>query len=69
MQHKLDVIPGRDNKFTVTATEIGSFYGQCAELCGLNHALMRFKVEIKSRADFDKWIAEQSAGTKATRQP
>ena len=67
--YKLDVIPGRDNKFTVTATEIGSFYGQCAELCGLNHSLMRFKVEIKSRADFDKWIAEQSAGTKATRQP
>ena len=67
--YKLDVIPGRDNKFTVTGNEEGTFFGQCAELCGLNHALMRFKVEVKSRDAFNKWVAEKTAGAKATRQP
>ncbi|MEP6871193.1 MAG: cytochrome c oxidase subunit II [Anaerolineaceae bacterium] len=63
--YKLDVIPGRDNKFTVTAREVGTFRGQCAELCGLNHALMRFKIEVKTRADFDSWTAEKAAANKA----
>lgn len=63
--YKLDVIPGRDNKFTVTAREIGTFTGQCAELCGLNHALMRFKIEVKTRADFDTWMVERTAANKA----
>ena len=63
--YKLDVIPGRDNKFTVTAREIDTFIGQCAELCGLNHSLMRFKIEVKSRADFDTWVAEKTAASKA----
>ena len=63
--YKLDVIPGRDNKFTVTAREVGTFHGQCAELCGLNHALMRFQIEVKTRADFDAWMAEQTAASKA----
>ncbi|MEP7215550.1 MAG: cytochrome c oxidase subunit II [Anaerolineaceae bacterium] len=68
--YKLDVIPGRDNKFTVTAREVGTFTGQCAELCGLNHALMRFKIEVKSRPDFDSWMAEKMAAKKtAARVP
>ena len=58
--YKLDVIPGRHNHFTVTPTKIGTFQGQCAELCGLNHALMRFHVQVVSRADFDKWAAENA---------
>ncbi len=45
--YKLDVIPGRDNKFKVTIDEdaIGKVYnGQCAELCGIGHAFMRFTI-------------------------
>jgi cytochrome c oxidase subunit 2 len=68
--YKLDVIPGRDNKFTVTAKEIGTLDGQCAELCGLNHALMRFHMQVVSRADFDKYIADQLANAnKAAQRP
>jgi cytochrome c oxidase subunit 2 len=59
--YKLDVIPGRDNKFSVTPTKTGDFIGQCAELCGLNHALMRFNVSVVDRATFDKWVADQAA--------
>ena len=55
---KTDMVPGRVNileKFT--PTEIGSFYGQCAEFCGSAHALMRFRVHVESHADFDRWVA------------
>ena len=66
--YKLDVIPGRDNKFTVTARETGTFVGQCAELCGLNHSLMRFTVQVVERAEFDKWVAAEAAGSKTVQQ-
>ena len=68
--YKLDVIPGRDNRFVITANTIGVYEGQCAELCGLNHALMRFSVDVRSRADFDTWVAEQrSESQTAAQQP
>ena len=67
--YKLDVIPGRDNKFTVTPNKTGSYIGQCAELCGLNHALMRFNVEVVDRPTFDKWVADQAAAVKVAQQP
>lgn len=57
--YKLDVIPGRDNDFVVTANTTGEFQGQCAELCGLNHAEMRFTLRVLERAEFDAWVAEQ----------
>jgi len=57
--YKLDVEPGRDNRFVVTARELGEFHAQCAELCGLDHSLMRFKLKVVSREDFDKWVSEQ----------
>ena len=59
--YKLDVVPGRDNSFKVTATETGTYAGQCAELCGLNHALMRFKVRVVERSEFDKFISDRAA--------
>jgi cytochrome c oxidase subunit II len=64
--YKLDLIPGRENSFRVHPTEIGSFTGQCAELCGVNHSLMRFKVNVVSRADFDTFIARQKAAAATT---
>jgi cytochrome c oxidase subunit 2 len=66
--YKLDVIPGRDNRFSVTPNKTGDYIGQCAELCGLNHSLMRFHVQIVDRATFDKWFAEKAAGTTAAVQ-
>lgn len=64
--YKLDVIPGRDNRFTVTAKETGTFDGQCAELCGLNHSLMRFKIKVVAREEFDAWVAEQRAASQSS---
>jgi cytochrome c oxidase subunit 2 len=59
--YKLDVIPGRDNRFVVTAHETGTYHAQCAELCGIDHALMRFTLEVMPRAEFDQWVASEAA--------
>jgi len=60
--YKLDLIPGRNNSFTVTPRETGVFQAQCAEYCGTDHAFMRFSVRIVERAEFDQWVQEQAAG-------
>lgn len=56
---KQDVIPGRVNKLTIEADAPGTYYGQCAEFCGLSHANMRLRVISKSPDDFEDWIREQ----------
>ncbi len=50
---KMDVVPGRVNSFDVTPTREGVFTGRCAELCGLYHSRMIFKVHVVSRAEYD----------------
>lgn len=50
--YKLDVIPGRDNAFTMTPTREGTFMGKCAELCGAYHSRMLFNVEVVSAARY-----------------
>jgi cytochrome c oxidase subunit 2 len=60
---KLDMIPGRVNKFQVVPTTEGTFAGKCAELCGAYHSAMLFEVKVVSQADFDAHIkALQDAG-------
>lgn len=58
---KQDAMPGflRDTWFK--AEEIGTFRGQCAELCGRDHAFMPIVVDVVSQADYDKWAAKQVA--------
>jgi cytochrome c oxidase subunit II len=60
---KLDMIPGRVNKFQVVPTTEGTFAGKCAELCGAYHSAMLFEVKVVSQSDFDTHIsALQAAG-------
>ena len=58
---KLDMIPGRVNKFQVVPTEVGDFKGKCAELCGAYHYQMLFNVKVVEQADYDAHIAELKA--------
>jgi cytochrome c oxidase subunit 2 len=58
---KLDVIPGRVNKFQVRPTEIGTFQGKCAELCGAYHSAMLFQVKVVSEAAYNAHMAELKA--------
>jgi cytochrome c oxidase subunit 2 len=58
---KKDAVPGYINESWFQATEEGSFRGQCAELCGMDHGYMPIVVEVVSREEFDAWMAERAA--------
>jgi cytochrome c oxidase subunit 2 len=55
---KVDAVPGRANTMVFTPQETGVFYGQCAELCGAQHAHMQFRVVVQTQEEFDAWIAK-----------
>ena len=54
---KMDAIPGRLNHTWFKATKIGTYYGQCSELCGASHAFMPIEVKVVSDADYAAWLA------------
>jgi cytochrome c oxidase subunit II len=64
---KFDAIPGRTNQTWFQADKPGTYKGQCAELCGLEHAQMLASVEVMPRSDFTAWLeqrrTDQTAGT------
>jgi cytochrome c oxidase subunit 2 len=57
--YKRDVIPGRTNAFTFTATDLGTYNGQCAEFCGLYHSRMRFTLNIVTQQDYLAWVHDE----------
>lgn len=57
---KKDAIPGYMNEAWFQAEEIGTYRGQCAELCGMDHGYMPVVVEVVEQDAFDAWINSQS---------
>jgi cytochrome c oxidase subunit 2 len=57
---KIDAVPGRVNETWFKAEQVGSFYGQCSQLCGINHAFMPIQVNVVSQADFNAWVASKA---------
>ena len=53
---KKDAVPGRLNETWFKAEKIGTFYGQCSELCGPKHAFMPIMVKVVPQKEFDSWI-------------
>jgi len=60
LQGKIQAIPGRTNHTWFRADRIGTYYGQCAELCGLYHDAMRATVVASSPADYQSFISSQA---------
>ena len=58
---KTDLVAGRVNDTWIRATRQGTFRGQCAEYCGLQHAHMDFTVVAQSAQDYSAWLASQQA--------
>lgn len=56
---KRDLVPGQTTFLRLQADEPGLYWGQCAEFCGLSHALMRARVRAVPPAEFDAWLAAQ----------
>jgi cytochrome c oxidase subunit II len=55
---KIDAVPGRLNKTWAKADKVGVFYGQCSNICGINHAYMPIEVHVLSEADYAKWLTD-----------
>ncbi|MBX7500406.1 cytochrome c oxidase subunit II [Qipengyuania sp. YG27] len=65
---KMDMIPGRTNQTWLQADVAGTYLGQCAEYCGLEHARMAFTVHAVPPGQFREWVAREvlpAAGTTA----
>ncbi|HEX3365820.1 cytochrome c oxidase subunit II [Phenylobacterium sp.] len=52
----MDAVPGRVNSTWFKVDRIGTYYGSCRELCGVDHAFMPIEVKVVSQADFDAWV-------------
>ena len=66
---KKDAIPGYINELWFKADKVGTYRGQCAELCGRDHGFMPIVVEVKDAAGYAAWLAEQKAARSAGVQP
>ena len=53
---KVDMVPLNDNYMWMIGDEVGEYYGQCAEFCGIAHAHMRFRVFVHEEEDFQAWV-------------
>lgn len=58
---KTDVVPNHANEMWLIAEKPNTYFGQCAELCGIAHAQMRFRVMSHTQEDFDAWVDGQRA--------
>ncbi len=62
---KIDAVPGRTNHTWFKAERTGTFYGQCSELCGVDHAFMPIEIRVVTEAEFAAWV--QSKGGSMTK--
>jgi cytochrome c oxidase subunit II len=56
---KTDLIPARTNRMWFQTREVGTYYGQCAEYCGTQHAGMLLRVIVDPPDEFDRWLKHQ----------
>ena len=56
---KTDAIPGRVNETWFRAERTGVFYGQCSELCGVDHAFMPIEIRVVTEAEFAAWVVSK----------
>ncbi len=56
-----DAIPGRANETWFKAERTGTFYGQCREICGIDHAHMPIEVKVVTPEEFQAWVARTQA--------
>ncbi|WP_419319732.1 cytochrome c oxidase subunit II [Caulobacter sp. ErkDOM-E] len=58
---KTDAIPGRLNETWFKAEKVGTYYGQCSELCGSEHSNMPIEIKVVTQAEFDAWVQSKTA--------
>jgi len=66
---KKDAIPGFINELWFRADKVGTYRGQCAELCGRDHGFMPIVVRVVEQAEYESWLASQKAARQAAAAP
>jgi cytochrome c oxidase subunit 2 len=66
MGGKIDMIPGHVNRIHFIPLNEGSYLGECAEFCGVQHGRMRFLFNVVSAEEYSAWVANQQ---KPAREP
>jgi len=65
---KMDALPGYTNRLWFRALHADTFEGQCAELCGRNHANMIARVKAVPQEEYDRWYRDKVADIEADRR-
>ena len=55
---KRDAVPGRINETWFKAEKVGTYYGQCSELCGIKHAFMPIEVRVVTEEEYQVWLLD-----------
>jgi len=55
---KIDAVPGRLNETWLRINREGTYYGQCSELCGINHGFMPIEIHAVSEEAYAEWVTE-----------
>ena len=66
---KTDAVPGYTNYAWLKIDQVGTWRGECAELCGAGHSTMQIIVKAVSQQDYDAWVQQQLAAAQATPSP
>jgi len=66
---KKDAIPGFINELWFKADTVGTYRGQCAELCGRDHGFMPVVVRVVERAEYEAWLTARKAARQAAAAP
>ena len=66
---KTDAVPGYPNYSWMKINQVGSWRGECAELCGAGHSNMQIIVQAMSQADYNQWASKQLAALHASPAP
>lgn len=66
---KTDMFPGKFTRMSLEPVKVGTYRGQCAEFCGLSHALMALNAVTMEEAAFTDWLAGEAAASAAPPGP
>lgn len=58
---KMDAVPGHMNQTWFQADHLGVYYGQCSELCGVNHGFMPITVRVVTQEEYEAWLEAAKA--------
>lgn len=66
---QMDATPGRLHEMWFNAEKVGTYYGQCTQICGVKHAYMPIEIKVVTQPEFDAWVASQQSADAGSAAP